>query len=442
MLALASDVTARFTSHSLRLIEIIYIMPPLQSHRLIPRNGSSNDQYSVIFGVIGAAILIGGLLWGYYLPRWKVKRLKPVQTRYDCIGSSAKPNVRSKPDLQLPVMFPPHPAVVVPFHKKRKSDSQFRAGQQSSIPVYDPRTHSPFPNTLKGGSFRPLDADDLTNKKIAIPARRPTNLHRARLQQSQFHKSTARSPSHGLPEARTALQKEHKAGHIQHHSMKGSGSSMSGNSMLVARSAGAPPPKPKRALLASQKPPYGIPIRRAHTTFSKSIPPANKSGTQQSMPSHVNRSQLHNGSEDQLGDTAIKEELSHGIEAAAGTPDQARLRIRNVFETPSSPGTAITTRFYSSPSQPLCNSTPLTAPNSSAVQPRGEKTTFPGVTKLVPSRRLKNYIPTSACGRTSVTSAVSESNSCTSSEGVHSSDHVRIGYRPVSGIFFSMHVTH
>jgi hypothetical protein len=408
-------------------------MPPTPRSQLIPRSRDSESHYAIIFAVLGAVILIGGVLYGYFLPRWRKRCGSSVQTRYNCFGSTRNHQIQPHYDLELPVIFPPHPAVVVPLNRRSKLDAQGLLHYSSSVPVYDPRTQSPFPSTPKTGSCRPTTSSISIRNRIAGPTSKPRKLHNARLYRPQSPKSWCPDFENAWPASQCTSTGHKKVGYTRYDSMnKGT------CSFLVARSAGAPPVRPKNAQLASGKSRYRPPGQKDAALFSDYNFPAVNALDHPSLPKrNPNRevkSKLYLRTTI-LSDTVMKQETPKDEEKPMRTPCQAGFGFDNVFETPSSPGTVTTTQFGSSGIRAHCDSTPPTGPNSSAIQPQGSVYPYPGISKLVPSRRFKDYITSTKLGRTPCTEVVSETRSRVSSECAHESKHiVRIGHRPVSGI--------
>lgn len=408
-------------------------MPPISQRQLVPRSRDSDSHYAIVFAVLGSVILISGVVWGYLLPKWRKRHRRPVQTRYNCVGGTRNPRNQSDQDLELPVIFPPHPAVVVPSNKQRRSESQCRVHYSSSVPVYDPRTQSPFPKSPRAASCRPMTSGVSIRNRTAVPASKPINLHSARLQRGQSHRSWCPHHGNALPDSRSTCTAHTKVGYTQYDSMNDGRCSF-----LVARSAGAPPVKPKNARLALEKSRYQPPGRKVTATLSDSTFSAVNALEHSDLPrrntSHEFNIKPHPRTAN-IGDKLMEHEILNDMKKQSRTPCQAGFGFDNIFETPSSPGTVTTTRFDSSGNRAHCDSTPPTGPSSSAVQPRGRIDPYPGISKLIPSRRFKDHIATTEMERTAWTEVVSDANSRLSSEDAHKADYIfRIGHRPVSGI--------
>ncbi len=400
-------------------------MPPLPRRQLVPRNSTSDRHYAIIFALVGAVVVICGILWGYFLPKWREKRQKPVQTRYNCNGGTTKHPIRSDHDLELPVIFPPHPAVVVPLAKKRKSNTQVHVPTPNLIPVYDPRSQSPFLNTPRAASCRPSTSEVSTRKKTALSASKPIYLHTARLQRSYSQNPTI---GQAAANTRSTSTRHRELGYIQEDSL-----AQGRCSLLVPRSAGAPPVKPKATRLASEKLKYQLPSRKIPATLSASSLSTVTASDCQDLPRRQSDRDLYPRATD-VGERTVKEATLNSTKKPICTPGQVRFGFHNIFETPSSLGTATTTRFSSSPNPLHPDSTPLTAPNSSGLQPRGGPGPYPGISKLVPSKRFKDYVATASS--TPCRDAISGAISCLSTEKAYDQTHILgIGHRPVSGIF-------
>jgi hypothetical protein len=407
-------------------------MGPVPRHQLFTRSGSSESHYAIVFAVLGSVIVIGGVLWGYFLPKWREKRRRPVQTRYNCIAITTNHQRHSEHGLELPIIFPPHPAVVVPLNKRRGSRSHVH--YSSSIPVYDPRTHSPFPNALRAGSCRQWTSDVSIKPSTAVSACKMINRHDAKLQRAQAPPSTNSAHGQALPRPRSMSTTNAKVScSPEDNSKRGR------RSLLVARSAGAPPVNSKAGKLVSDKSRYKIPSRKASATFSASISSAVGAPDHQNLPKVNESHQLnssHCPSAEKVDGMLTKARTLNAVEKPVSTPSQNVFGFRNIFETPSSPGTVTTTRFGSSTNRAHYDSTPPTGPNSSALQPRGGIDSFPGISKLVPSRRFKSHLATTGPRQIQCTDDGSEANLRLSSEEAHGLRHMRRNYhRPVSGIW-------
>jgi hypothetical protein len=406
-------------------------MPPVRQLRLTPRSSESDSHYGIIFAVLGSVIVIGGIAWGFFLPRWRKTHRTPVQTRYNSIGRTSKPKTPPGNELELPIIFPPHPAVVVPFDKQPTSIVQLQVRVPNSIPVYDPRTHSPFPNTPRPESTRLLMSHKSMKDKTAISGSTPMNLHSDRLQRSQSYNPANLKHGDASPNTWNLLKGNAEAGVTEANKMK-----HGKRSLLVPRSAGAPPPKPDVAQSGPEKSRYKIPSRKEHSM----IPPVKNSVANAS--NYKGRPGWKAGEDVDsticprpagFADGILKEKASKNMQKPVRTPGQAGLGFHNIFETPSSLGTATSARFWSSANRAHNEYTPPTGPNSSAIRPVINVDCYPGISKLVPSRRFKDSIATTKedpCRDTS-----SEAISRVSSEDTHGSGNIlRSNHRPLSGI--------
>jgi hypothetical protein len=142
-------------------------MPTLPRHQLRARNSTPERTYPIIFAVLGFVILLGVVFWACVLPKWKQKHKKPVQTRYNT-GSpkTSLPTPMSK-EREVSFVFPPHPAVVIPQKRHRLAANQAQGCKSTSGPVYDPQTRSPFSSKPRTGSGQPRIAM-LTKSKADI----------------------------------------------------------------------------------------------------------------------------------------------------------------------------------------------------------------------------------------------------------------------------------
>jgi hypothetical protein len=401
-------------------------MPPLPQNQLLPRRSTPNNHYAIIFGVLGSVIVIGCIIWGYCLPKWRKKHRRPVQTRYNCIRRAPNRGIEPEDDLELPVIFPPHPAVAVPFNKKRGSTAPHSVRDPQTIPVYDPRTLSPFLNKPRSASCRPLTMDVSMRDETLSPARKTAKLHTARLQQRNHARGSA------LPDVPGTWRRQEKFNNEEH-----SGRPSSRHLLLVARPAGAPPAKSKLARPSLEISRYPALIQKGHTSFIASTPSASDAADEQTSAGHDQRHQLSSEIYSKAGETGnstIEQEWSKGMCKPVCTVDQAGLGVHNLLQTPSSPATATTRRFSSSTSRGNDSTLP-TPSGSSAVQPRGCGGIYPGTSNLVPSRRFKDYLPTWRSRETTWADVGAQADPCFSFEDTIHSIHIpRSGLRSVSGI--------
>ncbi|KIW78245.1 hypothetical protein Z517_08079 [Fonsecaea pedrosoi CBS 271.37] len=95
---------------------------------LRPRGDDSGRTFSIIFAIIAFLVVLGCVIWGIIIPKYRKKRGTRLG-RYSV--------TRRYPAFSSPPRFPSHPALLRGFRK------------QPPIPVqrYDPRVESPFPNS-------------------------------------------------------------------------------------------------------------------------------------------------------------------------------------------------------------------------------------------------------------------------------------------------------
>jgi hypothetical protein len=401
-------------------------MSPLPQNQLLPRRSTPHNHYAIIFGVLGSVIVIGCVIWGYYLPKWRKKHRRPVQTRYNCIRRAPNRGTEPEHDLELPVIFPPHPAVAGPFSKKRGSTAPHSVRDPQTIPVYDPRTLSPFLNTPRSTSCRPLTMDVSMRDKTPSSASKTAKLHNARLQQRSHARGNA------LPDVPGTWGRQEKF-NSEEHSKRPS----SRHLLLVARPAGAPPAKSKLARPTLEISRYPALIQKGHASFVASTPSASDAADEQTSPGHDQRHQLSSeiySKAGKTGNSTTEQDRSKGVGNSVSTVDQAGLGVNNLLQTPSSPATATTRRFGSSTSRGNDSTLP-TPSGSSAVQPRGCSGIYPGTSNLVPSRRFKDYMPPWRSRETIWADVGVQADSCFSFEDTIDSIHMpRSSHRSVSGI--------
>ena len=404
-------------------------MPPIPRRQLVRRSSSSNSRYAIIFAVLGSVILLGGVLWGYLLPRWRRKHQKPVQTRYNSINGTRNQQAQSDHDLELPVIFPPHPAVVVPLNKKRQPKDPGRVPCSSSIPVYDPRTKSPFRNTPRAGYSRPLTADIPLKYKTVVPATKPASLHAVRLRRSQSHNTPIAIYGSAFPSSRSTSIGRANTKYVHKNS------TINGRcSSLIARSAGAPPARSKGAGKVPEESRHHIEDQRAPTTFPEDTLSVITASHYQHLSKRDRLIECECDVAAGIKDRSIKQQMSRNRKGPSCTPFRSGFDCHDIFETPSSRGTITTTRFDSSTHRIHVNSTPPTGPNSSIIQPQYGISPYPGISKLVPSRKFSHHVASTKARRTPSADVVLEGSSVSSGDA-HGSNHPFMrGHRPVSGI--------
>lgn len=393
------------------------------------RSTSSSSRYAIIFAVLGSVILLGGVLWGYLLPRWRRKHQRPVRTRYNSIEGRRNQQAQPDHDFELPVIFPPHPAVVVPLNKKRQPKDPGRVPCSSSIPVYDPRNMSPFPNTPIAGCSRPLTADVSLKYKSVVPVTKPTSLHAVRLRRSQSHSTPIAIYGSAFPSSRSTSVRRANTKYVHHNSTNNGGCSF-----LIARSAGAPPARSKAASKVPEGSRHHTEDRRAPTTFPEDTQLAITASRYQHLSGRDRLRVCECNVAAGIKDRIIKEQLSRDRKGPLCTPFRSGFDCHDIFETPSSRGTTNTTRFDSSTHCIHVNSTPPTGPNSSIIQPQHGISPYPGISKLVPSRQFSHQIATTKARRTPSADVVLEGSSVSSGEAHESNHPFMRGHRPVSGI--------
>lgn len=385
-------------------------MVPIPRHLLVRRGSIAHGRYAIIFAVLASFIILGGILWGCFVPKWRRRHQKPARTRHNGWRTTQNAQTESKHDFELPVMFPPHPAVIIPVDGKRTLDDHSSDHNLSPILVYDPRTQSPFPYIPGIGSCLPLT--------LEIPKRRtskPANLHAARLQHSALYKSSHSPRGHGLSNIPSSRTRNLKAGQIQPKSIR-----YGRSALFVARSAGAPPPRKKPAAPALKKSQHQLATLKDLDNLPASGSSATRAADEMAGPRPDIGYQI--------------EELF--VSKPLQTPGQARYDARNIFETPSSPETVATSHFGTSPNHLHLNSTPLTGPSSVAVQNGGNGSAYPGISKLVPSRRFEKYSSTHRSKYSPFEESASAPNLFVSAEHASGSYRVMgIRHRPKSGIW-------
>ncbi|EXJ55017.1 uncharacterized protein A1O5_12756 [Cladophialophora psammophila CBS 110553] len=116
-------------------------MAVIPTNALRPRGDNSGRTFSIIFAVVAFIVVFGCVVWGIVLPKYRKRRdTHPLGARYMVTPSY--------PPFSPPPRFPSHPALLRNFRKQPPNPVQH----------YDPRTESPFPNSLAqlNAIYRPL----------------------------------------------------------------------------------------------------------------------------------------------------------------------------------------------------------------------------------------------------------------------------------------------
>ena len=144
-------------------------MPALHFHHL-QRRTDSGVTFSIVLGIIAAAVVLACAIWGFLVPRWRKKHAAtPSRTKWNdgsILTSRRRPGGRIR-------TFPSHPAIKPLLSKP--STAQI-------LPTYDPRVESPFPDSpnpgLKGGlpdvvriHSAPVISDSTSSGGLFTPAR-------------------------------------------------------------------------------------------------------------------------------------------------------------------------------------------------------------------------------------------------------------------------------
>lgn len=151
------------------LMRVQPTMPALHLHHH-QRRIDSGSTFSVILGIIAAAVVLACAIWGFLVPRWKRKHAAtPSRTKWN---NGSILTTRRRPGGRIRI-FPSHPAIKPLLSKP--STAQI-------LPTYDPRVESPFPDNpnpgLNGGlpdvvriHSAPVTSNSTSSDGLFTPAR-------------------------------------------------------------------------------------------------------------------------------------------------------------------------------------------------------------------------------------------------------------------------------
>lgn len=137
------------------------MMPPNPTNYLKPRAENAGNTFAIVFTIVAvflvALCVLGGILSG----KWGRKHTRPPSTRYNSRDTHRVAYNTTPP------RFPSHPAVLRGFHSRPSREVQ----------VYDPRTHTPFPNAPPKGDTIRLPSITLARSSTSLRGR--DNYHTA-----------------------------------------------------------------------------------------------------------------------------------------------------------------------------------------------------------------------------------------------------------------------
>jgi hypothetical protein len=400
-------------------------MPVVDSSlRLESRDSVSGPKFSIIFGVVAAVIVVGCLLLGFFLPRYRKKHL-PCQLPA-CYN----------PELQT--QYPSHPALLRGFRKQRSGN----------LRQYDPRTQTPFPNTPPPGASISLSSvtprkqlanhaalsgsfgHPLTPARDRLPSRRgltndmigqARNLHERQQLASHFDVDEILPvPEPTALRPRSAGRAPTLARHLSRFPMPRSGSDGSGNLVhprklfgdleqrysksTTGTSLGTPSPLPlsthNQKLLANQ----------AHF-----LPQNQEPGETFTSEAGVSFGKVTRGEEPrQLRTESLLQTKRPGVRGAGGTtrPKTPVVEIRSLYD--GQPGSNVTKRQGSSRSVTLSS---IDLPTTSPLSDDAKQST-PPTSPVLPSEipvSMKSLANTRGAARSTPTPDRAWSRATTSS---------------------------
>jgi hypothetical protein len=141
-------------------------MAPVLTQDATRRDSGTGKAISIVFAVISFFVVVACIPWGYFIPKWRYRCGRPSWTRFNCICGAAKYRLSTPPKAPRYVpRFPSHPGV--------------RCLQKDcSLPIYDPRTETPFPNSPRTSeivNLRSLTSTPAIKPKIPPAFKRPTH---------------------------------------------------------------------------------------------------------------------------------------------------------------------------------------------------------------------------------------------------------------------------
>jgi hypothetical protein len=141
-------------------------MAPVLTRDATRRDSDTGKTSSIFFAVIAFLVVVACILWGYFIPKWRHRYRRPSRTRSNCICDAAKYRLSTPPKAPRHVpRFPSHPGV-----RGLQNDC--------SLPIYDPRTETPFPNSSRTGeivNLHSLTPTPATKPRIPSAFKRPTH---------------------------------------------------------------------------------------------------------------------------------------------------------------------------------------------------------------------------------------------------------------------------
>lgn len=142
-------------------------MAPIVAQNDARRDSGTGKTFSIVFVVIASLVVAACILWRCFTPKWRHTYGRSSCTHFNCIGGAAKYGLSTPPK--------------TPRYVRRFSSHPGARGLQEdcSLPIYDPRTETPFPNscprTREIVNLRSLTLTPATKSKIPSAFERPTH---------------------------------------------------------------------------------------------------------------------------------------------------------------------------------------------------------------------------------------------------------------------------
>jgi len=301
-------------------------MAPLLARDTTRRDSGTGKTFSIVFAVIAFLVVAACILWGYFIPKWRHKYGPPSRTRFNCIGGAAKHGLSTPP--KAPRYVPRFP-----------SHSGMRGLQKDcSLPIYDPRTETPFSNSPRTG--------EIVNLRSLTPTPTPTPATKPKIP------SAFKRPTHDyeLPKTPSTLSQLALTDSLGDHDIEEVCESQPGRLMVapVARSTGRPPLLTKQLALLST--PTSKPSKRFDTLahpillFEKldkldprKVPPVSTASCLSGSTSTLESKRHGNSRRNYMPQTAanVKSELREidGAEVASGWAHE-QSNTKDIIESP------------------------------------------------------------------------------------------------------------
>jgi hypothetical protein len=138
-------------------------MAPIVAQDDARRDSGTGKSFSIVFVVTASLVVAACILWGCFIPKWRHKYGRPSWTQVNYIGGGAKSGLST----------PPKAPRYVP---RLLNHLRVRGLQKDcSLPIYDPRTETPFSSSRPPADLRSLTPTPATESKIPSAFERPTH---------------------------------------------------------------------------------------------------------------------------------------------------------------------------------------------------------------------------------------------------------------------------